>query len=79
MARGLHQLLPPIEVVDGSWCNANPDTPREWEVTFNMLCMSSLAAWQNAQKADCGQHGIGNTYSHMITQQDDCDSILVAI
>jgi magnesium chelatase subunit D len=32
MARGLHQLLPPIEVVDGSWCNANPDTPREWEV-----------------------------------------------
>lgn len=35
MARGLHQLLPPIEVVDGSWCNANPDTPREWEVGLN--------------------------------------------
>ncbi|KAL3159157.1 hypothetical protein ABBQ32_011145 [Trebouxia sp. C0010 RCD-2024] len=32
MARGLHQLLPPIEVVDGSWCNSNPDAPREWEV-----------------------------------------------
>lgn len=33
MARGLHQLLPPIEVVDGSWCNSNPDAPREWEVS----------------------------------------------
>ena len=35
MARGLHQLLPPIEVVDGSWCNANPDAPREWEVSLS--------------------------------------------
>ena len=33
MARGLHQLLPPIEVVDGSWCNSDPDAPREWEVS----------------------------------------------
>eukprot|EP00891_Asterochloris_glomerata_P003786 jgi/Astpho2/3786/fgenesh1_pm.00062_%23_1_t len=31
MARGLHQLLPPIEVVDGSWCNADPENPRQWE------------------------------------------------
>lgn len=31
MARGLHALLPPIEVVKGSWCNADPDNPREWE------------------------------------------------
>ncbi len=35
MARGLHQLLPPIEVVDGSWCNSNPDAPREWEVNMS--------------------------------------------
>lgn len=31
MARGLHALLPPIEIVSGSYCNANPDNPREWE------------------------------------------------
>jgi hypothetical protein len=32
MARGLHALIPPIEVVDGSFCNADPDDPRSWEV-----------------------------------------------
>ncbi len=32
LARGLHALLPPIEVVKGSYCNANPENPREWEV-----------------------------------------------
>ncbi len=32
MARGLHALMPPIEVVDGSLCNADPDDPRSWEV-----------------------------------------------
>lgn len=31
MARGLHALLPPIEVVTGSLCNADPDNPRAWE------------------------------------------------
>ncbi|KAG2495977.1 hypothetical protein HYH03_005906 [Edaphochlamys debaryana] len=31
MARGLHSLLPPIEVVDGSYCNADPEDPRAWE------------------------------------------------
>jgi hypothetical protein len=32
MARGVHALLPPIEVVEGSFCNADPDDPRGWEV-----------------------------------------------
>ena len=31
MARGVHSLLPPIEVVEGSICNADPEKPDEWE------------------------------------------------
>ncbi len=34
MARGLHALLPPIEVVEGSICNADPEDPRSWEVSW---------------------------------------------
>ncbi|KAJ1391276.1 von Willebrand factor, type A [Sesbania bispinosa] len=31
MARGLHEILPPIEVVVGSIANADPSCPEEWE------------------------------------------------
>lgn len=31
MARGLHAMLPPIEVVVGSIANADPNSPDEWE------------------------------------------------
>ena len=31
MARGLHALLPPIECVKSSYCNADPTKPDEWE------------------------------------------------
>ncbi|CAN6280850.1 unnamed protein product [Urochloa humidicola] len=31
MARGLHAMLPPIEVVVGSIANADPNSPEEWE------------------------------------------------
>ena len=31
MARGIHSLIPPIEVIEGSICNADPENPSEWE------------------------------------------------
>lgn len=31
MARAIHALLPPIEVIDGSCCNCNPERPDEWD------------------------------------------------
>ncbi|XP_004517295.1 magnesium-chelatase subunit ChlD, chloroplastic [Cicer arietinum] len=31
MARGMHAILPPIEVVQGSIANADPSCPEEWE------------------------------------------------
>ncbi|XP_059429899.1 magnesium-chelatase subunit ChlD, chloroplastic isoform X1 [Corylus avellana] len=32
MARGLHEILPPIDVVVGSIANADPACPEEWEI-----------------------------------------------
>ncbi|MEO0352742.1 MAG: magnesium chelatase ATPase subunit D [Cyanobacteria bacterium P01_A01_bin.15] len=31
LARGLHQLLPPIEIIDGACANANPTDRRDWD------------------------------------------------
>jgi hypothetical protein len=36
LARGLHALLPPIEVAVESICNADPDNPTEWEVRIRV-------------------------------------------
>ncbi|MEO1400189.1 MAG: magnesium chelatase ATPase subunit D [Cyanobacteria bacterium J06635_1] len=31
LARALHQLLPPIEIIDGSCCNCDPTQPSNWD------------------------------------------------
>lgn len=34
MCRAIHALMPPIEVVSESWCNADPNVISEWEVIY---------------------------------------------
>ncbi len=62
MARGLHALLPPIEVVDGSFCNADPDDPRSWEVRHALgACRLLLRARGQALPRHAGGAGCTRT------------------
>ena len=73
MARGLHQLLPPIEVVDGSWCNANPDTPREWEVNLNCV------TWSDQAHASTSRASLFVSTLHVLHVCRDCTSCSVVM
>ena len=57
LARGLHALLPPIEVIKGSYCNANPENRREWEVQYIVVqllnSMPSLFTSEPYMHSDC--------------------------
>jgi magnesium chelatase subunit D len=44
MARALHALLPPIEVVKGSCCNCDPDRPEEWDDATRYQFSSPLSS-----------------------------------
>ncbi len=43
MARALHALLPPIEIIPGSCCNCDPDHPEEWDDATRSQFPSPLA------------------------------------
>ncbi len=43
MARALHALLPPIEIIQGSCCNCDPDRPEEWDDATRSQFPSPLA------------------------------------
>lgn len=66
MARGVHALLPPIEVVEASYCNANPEDRREWEVRISFWVSRILAtcSWhigKNCACCDCSEALVSNT------------------
>lgn len=58
LARGLHALLPPIEVVKQSYCNADPEEPREWEarpVAASARMHGGSLSWRSERC--CGDSG----------------------
>ncbi|CAL0332023.1 unnamed protein product [Lupinus luteus] len=77
MARGLHAVLPPIEVVAGSIANADPTCPEEWEddLTQHLEYDSSGNVKTRIVKSPFVQIPLGVTEDRLIGSVDVEESV----
>ncbi|KAJ8492420.1 hypothetical protein OPV22_014141 [Ensete ventricosum] len=77
MARGLHAMLPPIEVVAGSISNADPNHPEEWEdgLTERVECDSAGNIKTQIVRTPFLQIPLGVTEDRLIGSVDVEESI----
>ena len=75
MARGIHELLPPIEVVRGSWCNADPERPEEWEAGLAEQAAGPQGVATEVKQAPFVQIPLGVTEDRLVGTVDIEESI----
>ncbi|GAX78904.1 hypothetical protein CEUSTIGMA_g6343.t1 [Chlamydomonas eustigma] len=70
MARGLLALMPPIEVVEGSFCNADPDDPRSWEAGLANKIAGSAEVPRKLRETPFVQIPLGVTEDRLVGTVD---------
>ena len=75
MARGIRELLPPIEVVRGSWCNADPERPEEWEAGLAEQAAGPQGVATEVKQAPFVQIPLGVTEDRLVGTVDIEESI----